>query len=340
MTGPHVTNVSVSTGARLHCGLFSDHRPGGKLFQGFGLMIDEPGFDLLAERIDGDDHELGYSPDLINELAEEETSVPADLIRDRFLSVIERCEARWPAVKPAIAVEFDSLIPFHAGLGAGTQFDLAIGTCWAQLAGVDVAAPELSRVLGRGKRSCIGTFGFHRGGLLIDRGISPDEDAGIYRFAASLPETWRFVLVTPDQIAGYSGEQEERAFQSMPEIAPDRLDELEDLLQTIEEDCSSFKAFSETLQRFGNLVGDTFAPVQGGRFRHPVCETIFDCFEQAGIQGIAQSSWGPTMFGVCKDDDSVQAVIERVFSTVPSATVRITRAGNRGATVTPTSETE
>ncbi len=340
MTGPHVTSVSVSTGARLHCGLFSDHRPGGKLFQGFGLMIDEPGFDLLAERIDGDDHELGYSPDLLNELAEDGVDLPADLIRDRFLGIVERCEEHWPDAKLSIGVEFDSLIPFHAGLGAGTQFDLAIGTCWTRLAGLDVSAPELSRVLGRGKRSCIGTFGFHRGGLLIDRGIGPDDDAGIYRFAATVPDSWRFVLVTPDEIAGYSGEREEKAFQSMPEVAPDRLDELEGLLQTIEDEGTSFDIFSETLQRFGNLVGDTFAPVQGGRFRHPVCETIFDGFQQAGIQGIAQSSWGPTMFGVCKDDDSVQQVIEHIFSAVPNATVRVTRAKNNAATVIDNSDRE
>ena len=319
----------VQTGARLHCGLFSDHRLHGRRFQGVGLMLDHPGYRLRVTPHAGSQHELTGAPGLTSVLqaAISELQPAFHKILQRLAEDASEFQTELPS-SPPLRFELHSIIERHVGLGSGTQFALAVGHGWNQFQAEARSTSELSTLLGRGQRSCIGTFGFERGGLLIDRGVQQDETRGACRFWSPLPEDWRFILATPRGIRGLAGEHEVTAFRKLPALSDAHLDQLLGLLDAWEQpSClTDFDHFSDVLREFGLLVGAAFAPVQSGRFVHPACETIFDRCEQLGLRGVAQSSWGPTMFAVCRHTQEAEAAVEEL-SRLPDIHLQIARPG-------------
>ncbi|MFM8328089.1 MAG: hypothetical protein ACKN9U_24795, partial [Pirellulaceae bacterium] len=70
-----------------------------------------------------------------------------------------------------------------------------------------------------------------------------------------------------------------------------------------------FTCFSDSLRRYGLLAGEWFAPIQGGLIRqgsvHEVSEYLQDC----GLQGVGQSSWGPTLFGIAPSAEKATLIV-------------------------------
>ncbi len=109
----------------------------------------------------------------------------------------------------------------HCGLGSGTQ--LAIGTAAALMAYFELpmlAAEELSAAIGRGKRSAIGTYGFFRGGLLVDRGRTRHESIAPLDFQTEFPEDWPIMLIMQRNAQGLFGTDELDAFRDLPDVSP------------------------------------------------------------------------------------------------------------------------
>src|SRR3712207_9389840 len=52
-----------------------------------------------------------------------------------------------------------------------------------------------------------------------------------------------------------------------------------------------------SLSRLQRLVGEAFAPVQGGVF-HPRAGALVDALLRLGAAGAGQSSWGPAVYGL------------------------------------------
>ena len=325
--------VTVQTGARLHCGLFSDHREGGRRFQGFGIMVDAPGFQLSARPLAHEEHHVRLEPRSWQTVQEQED------LKHRLLEGLARLDRALPGGREqGLQVDVLNWIPQHVGLGSGTQLALAVGTAWNFFQPCPLSIMALAEIQGRGKRSCIGTHGFEKGGLLIDAGMRPEESGGGCRLATPLPEEWRFVLATPTGLRGLAGTAETLAFQRLPRLDGGTVDRLGSLLADLERQHSHFEAFSEILREFGLLVGQSFAAVQGGRFVHSYCETLFSTMNETGIRGVAQTSWGPTMFGVCENFNQAEQVAN-TLETLPDVQVRIVAPLNRGAALTTTPET-
>ena len=148
---------------------------------------------------------------------------------------------------------------------------LAISACLSQLAGeTDVTEIELAQRVGRGFRSAVGLHGFSYGGLIVDAGQHTERELGELAVRLAMPIQWRVLLVTPRETeAGLSGEHEERAFGdlgSMSDRLTDRLCRLvlTELIPAVQ--LGDFSTFSESVFEYGRLVGDFFAPVQGGTF--------------------------------------------------------------------------
>src|SRR5258708_38040548 len=53
---------------------------------------------------------------------------------------------------------------------------------------------------------------------------------------------------------------------------------------------------SQSIGRFGRLVGEYFAPVQGGVIADAQMREIAELLQSRGIEGGGQSSLGPTLF--------------------------------------------
>jgi beta-RFAP synthase len=286
-------------------------------------MISPPGFDLRATRSDT------------------EQFIGDDAWRQRLLALTASARAARPSHPPPPPVRWElrETLPPHAGLGSGTQLGLAVARALALLAGEgNISAPELARRTGRGGRSAIGLYGFEQGGLLIEGGKTADAAISPLVARAAIPPLWRFVLIQPRGAQGLSGAEERQGFArlpGMPAATTNRLCRLAllNLLPAALEE--RFDDFSEALYEFGRLVGDYFAPVQGGVYADPQMRRLVPRLRARGIHGIGQSSWGPTLFVLCPSAASAQALVQELAAGDACQDCALTIAAplNRPATI-------
>lgn len=295
------TTVVVSTGARLHFGLFGVRAVAGRCYGGAGLMVDRPGTTL---RVSTSQHDEIVAPGhLTGRIGE---------WRDRFRAAADR------ATGPVrIVVERD--LPAHRGFGSGTQTALALGTA---LAGVwrwgDTPVEAIARCLGRGRRSTIGTTGFAAGGFLVDAGHAPMDKAdrpAVSRY--DLPIDWRVVLIEPRSEQGMSGEAESRAFGQLAPMSAELTDRLCRLLllEVLPAIASrQLEPFFRALAEYGRGVGRYFAPAQGDLFASPVIARLDADLTAAGQPGLVQTSWGPAAVAFAASDSDARALAAELVS--------------------------
>jgi beta-RFAP synthase len=314
--------VVVTTGARLHFGFFAHGGTDGPQFGGVGVMVDRPGFVVRARR-DAHDH------------------LQCGSWSARVEGLLARLRA---AGRPAIAgatldVEIVESPPAHAGLGSGTQLALALAKAVTVLAGENcLPYAELAQLTGRGARSSIGLHGFQHGGLLVEGGKSAPDDISPLVARLAFPEEWRFLLVRPRGVCGLSGAGESNELSRlapMPLELTARLCALalaEILPAALERD---YAAASASIGRFGRLVGEYFAPVQGGLIADERMRGLAEWLIARGFEGVGQSSWGPTLFVLCPSLNSAADLAAELLGAPLAADCELTIAAplNRGATV-------
>jgi beta-RFAP synthase len=150
-----------------------------------------------------------------------------------------------------------------------------------------------------------------------------------------MPEQWRGVLAIPDARPGLSGAAEEEAFARLR--PPSELSALiaqlvlTSLLPALaEHDLAEFGAALTRLQR---LVGEAFAPIQGGVF-HPQAAALVDALLAGGAAGAGQSSWGPAVYGVVGDEAAGSDLVSHMERELAgSGVVELVRFENEGARV-------
>lgn len=242
-------------------------------------------------------------------------------------------------VIPPVSIQVREVIASHSGLGSGTQLGLAVACALSCLSGEpDAAIETLARRTGRGLRSAIGLYGFSRGGILIDGGRSGSGHLGTLVSRMEVPEDWRLVLAAPPDAAGLSGSDEQRAFAAQPTMPQSLTAELcrialmEWLPSLVESD---FARVSRAMYDYGQLVGQFFAPVQGGVFAHSLMADLAEEARRRGYAGIAQTSWGPTVCVLCEDEQSARVLVNDLSndSRFASCLFRMTAPLNRGARV-------
>lgn len=315
-------SVNVTTGARLHFGPLSVAAPAGGKFGGVGVMIDRPGVDLSARAAETDAIE-----------ADADTST-------RVRNFLHQIRGKLPTGRlPGIEIKVSRAIPAHCGFGSGTQIGLAV----SRAVSVVMDEPEiplevLARRVGRGLRSAVGLHGFDRGGFLVDGGRAESDRLGTLVARVDFPEDWRFVLAMPNQSIGLSGEAEQSTFAKQPAMPVSLTAELcrtvlmDWLPSVIERD---FPRCSESMYRFGHAVGEFFSNAQGGVFANARLAQWADLVRRRGIEGVAQTSWGPTLAALCCDSTSATQLKED-FSSDPSwngCTFEVVAPLNRGASV-------
>ena len=281
--------VRITTGTRLHWGLLSLAPTTGREFGGIGLMVDAPQFVLsVKESFTGSDRitcsDTYYSK--VEEALKGVRKYVPDSSQPRFF-----------------ALELQSEIPMHCGFGSGTQLSLAVARAVSLLSEEqEPSSVELALRVGRGGRSALGVHGFDRGGFLVEGGKQKAGQISPLVACADFPEDWRILLITPKDQAGISGTVEVEAIQRlgpMPVAITEHLCCLV-LMQLLPAVLShDFTEFSSGLTAFGRTVGEFFKPAQGGIYAHPQMVELETLLIANGIQGIAQTSWGPTLSIVC-----------------------------------------
>ncbi|RLF07489.1 MAG: hypothetical protein DRJ60_02580, partial [Thermoprotei archaeon] len=141
--------VWVSAPSRLHFGMINPIGVEGRLYISLGVGIEEPRTVVEAEPAD----------ELIVEGAQKR-------LAQRFA---ERTSKAFGIYQGKIKVH--SAAPRHVGLGSTTQLALSVAYALLTLNRVDESVPTVSKALGLGKQSGIGTYVFERGGFILDGGV-------------------------------------------------------------------------------------------------------------------------------------------------------------------------
>lgn len=310
------TGVRVQTGSRLHFGLIAPATATPRCFGGAGLMVARPGVDLSIEN--------AVEMDVSGSLAE------------RAQQFAERVTG---GRRPSYRLRVLAAPREHTGLGTGTQLGLAIARGTATLRAEYPGAPELAMKVGRGLRSAIGVYGFEQGGFLIDGGKAQGrEQIAPLSLRLSVPNEWRFVVVTPRGEVGISGTAEANAFRALDNLAEPVAHTLSYVLHMgmvpalAEKDLS---AFGTALREYGVRAGECFKKAQGGIYASARVASIIEFVRAEGIQGTGQSSWGPTVYAAAEDEDRAQHLVNRLEGRFGSENIEVisTPPLNRGARV-------
>lgn len=320
------TILEVRTPARLHLGMLSFGVPGARSYGGVGVMVDRPGVQVrvrLANRIEGRGPQA-----------------------ERAVKFARACLEAWGMGEVGCGLEVVTAPPSHAGLGSGTQLGLAVAAGIRHLfqepasSEADRATdPEaldptehdwlfdirdvmdFARVVGRGRRSCVGVYGFSRGGLIVEAGRTVseggDDDANrsfspmIAR--ARLPAAWRCVVIVGRESAGLSGDAERAAFRRMPPVPAEVTAELSriallELLPAAVE--GRFTEFSAAVRRYGEVAGRPFA-AESAQLPHAAATAhLLELLSEVGAPGCAQSSWGPAVMACLPSLEAAGNLVE------------------------------
>lgn len=305
--------VRVVAPARLHLGMLAVAGDGARRFGGLGVSISRPAVVLEAQPAD--------------ELSVEGAEA------GRALAFARRC-------RDALELEGGGhlrvveVIPPHVGLGSGTKLALAVAQALAALHGRTVDAPTLAEAAGRAARSAVGMWTFALGGLVVEGGVRRGaERPAPLLMRHAVPDAWRIVLVVPNAEPGLSGVAEDQAFGRLVPSA-ERSAAIAQLVLTsllpalVERDLEEFGC---ALTRVQQLVGDAFAPVQGGRF-HPRAGALVEALLRGGAAGAGQSSWGPAVYGVVGSEAAGRELASRMEGMIGGeGSVEIVAFDNRGA---------
>jgi beta-RFAP synthase len=289
------------------------------MFGGLGVGIDHPNVIVEAE------------PSKTLSVEGQETELVTALAQ-RFFNAYH--------VQPNVHINVKQVIPAHVGLGSGTQLSLAVASALAKVCNVQASTEELTVAMDRAKRTGVGTAIFEKGGFVVDGGKAIAEDAKfpplIYR--QPFPTEWRFVVAIPNLIEGLSNSEENHAFDKLQKMRAEdvgkicRLTMLKLLPALAEKDIQNF---GEALTTIQEVIGGYFAQVQGGDFTRPDIAECIDFIRKIGAYGVGQSSWGPALYGVIKQEEAKQALskIEAYLNKSVGGQVFIAKANNKGATI-------
>jgi beta-ribofuranosylaminobenzene 5'-phosphate synthase len=333
-------HVEVQANARLHLGFLDLNGDFGRRFGSLGLAIDRPVTSLSITRaartsVEGAEHQR-----VANHLA----ALCKHLKLDTSYEV-KICQA----------------IPAHAGLGSGTQLALTVAQALRLLEEIDADAAVDAMLLQRGARSGAGAALFRTGGLVVDGGhrlrMAEDQQScadeakdgrgssiaanvkGVPPILARLafPQEWRIILVIDMNAEGVHGADERAAFARLPEFSAVQSAEicrsvLMQVLPAVAE--HDLALFGEAITRIQQILGDYFAPAQGGsRFTSARVGAIMNRLQSDGAHGIGQSSWGPTGFAFAESMAEAEKLVANVAdaATVANLELVICKGANHGA---------
>src|SRR4051812_16284193 len=285
--------VRVEAPARLHLGMLSVAGDGPRRFGGLGVAVGRPAVVLEAQPADelsADGHDA-----------------------QRALMFAQRCRDALRLASGA-HLRVVEAIPQHMGLGSGTKLALAVAQALAVLGERDIDAPGLAQAVGRAARSAGGMWTVALGGPVVEGGVRRQVEQPAPLLARyPMPDQWRCVLVMPAAEPGLSGVAETEAFARLTPAA-EHAAAIAQLVLTsllpalVDRDIEEFGA---ALTRVQQLVGDSFAAVQGGRF-HPRASALVEALLRSGAAGAGQSSWGPAVYGIVGSEAAARALAGRM----------------------------
>ena len=307
--------VNVSAPARLHLGFLDPGGQSARRFGGIGMALEEPATQLSIRRA-RQDHVDGPEAD--------RAAAYLDDMR-RHLGVGARHE-----------LTISEAIPAHSGLGSGTQLALAVATALRALEGLPADVAGDAARLGRGNRSGLGAAFVTGGGVAVDGGKGDSDLPPPLIARLPFPHDWRVILVLDPSDTGFHGADEVAAFATLPAFPEAQIAEIcrlvlmQALPSLAETDIAGFGAAIAAIQQ---MVGEHFAPAQGGVFTSPAVARACEALAAAGAHGIGQSSWGPTGFAFAPSAREARCLVAAIGEAAAGLDIRILAGRNHGAGV-------
>jgi beta-ribofuranosylaminobenzene 5'-phosphate synthase len=310
--------VSVAATARLHLGFFDMNGGLGRKFGGLGLSLDAPATRLTLARA-----------------PENKVDGPESARAARFLEKAQAALA--PDSRHALTIH--EAIPAHSGFGSGTQLALAVAAALRRLEDLPPDAAGDAALMSRGARSGLGAGLFVSGGVAVDGGRGPATRTPPVVARAEFPEEWRVIVVGDPTAVGLHGANEREAFIALPPSSAAESGELCRLVLMQALPALAEKAlapFGAAVTRIQEIVGDYFAPAQGGRrYTSEKVEALVGRLLREGATGGGQTSWGPTGFAFVESEAAARAILSRIGpeSLADGLEISIRKGLNRGAKI-------
>jgi len=288
--------IRLEAPSRLHFGPLCWKPGAARRFGGLGLMVERPGLVARAEPA--------------------EAWSFAGPLRERVERVVSALRANWPTPEsepPPSRLVVERVPQEHVGLGTGTQLALTVAKAVASRAGwTEASAVQLAELVGRGVRSGVGIHGFEHGGLIVEGGHGPSGGLPPLIVRKRLPDDWFVLLIIPPGRTGPHGQAEQAAFERLPPMPESLVDHLcrlvlIELLPAVEE--RDLPRFGAVLTAIQQEVGHWFEPAQGGTFGGQEGNAMIATLKNAGLVGVGQSSWGPTLYGFSAEDAATREMI-------------------------------
>jgi len=317
----------IKTPSRLHITLIDLNGALGRIDGSVGLTIKKPGLTLQAE-LQNKGIEIVFKDHDHSERIENSAAKMLEFLN----------------ISSGFKFIVKETYPAHSGLGSGTQISLAVGKAVLKLNNMDMTAPEIAKVVGRGGTSGIGVIAFDQGGFIIDGGHRIHEKPDFLPSSASralpaplitrydFPEDWNIILAVPDVPAGASGSEEANIFQKYCPIPLKDVQKLSHILlmkmmpAVVESDIDSFGDSVNQIQTTG------FKKVELELQCHLI-STLIENMRSAGAAGVGMSSFGPTVYAVT--DTGSGEILKAAQNTVKDVggELIITKAQNSGAII-------
>jgi beta-RFAP synthase len=95
------------------------------------------------------------------------------------------------------------------------------------------------------------------------------------------------------------------------------------------------KGFGEAVTAIQEIIGGYFAQVQGGRCTRADIADCIEFMKEIGAYGVGQSSWGPALYGVVKQEEAKQALskVKAYLDKSVGGQAFVAKANNTGATI-------
>lgn len=292
--------IDIECPARLHLGFIDPDGASGRRFGSLGLALEGLGTHLRVQRVRSA-QEAWFA-----------AGARAQDERARALDCLARLRRAFEFDAP-LAIDLLDAIPPHAGLGSGTQLSLALGYAVARLAGRDAVPRQIAELTQRGARSGIGIGVFEQGGFVVDGGRTGRTAVPPIVARHPFPAVWRVLLVFDMTHEGLSGSAEADAFRALPAFPVQQAEQIASLtlmhvLPALVE--ADFARFAPAVTQIQAMVGDHFAPAQGGRYASPRVARWLDWFAAHGAACCGQSSWGPTGFVMTASAEEARHLLE------------------------------
>lgn len=295
--------IIVKSPARLHFGQLDLNGDLGRIYGGSGVGIKEPFSKMRFEK----------SRDIT---VEGEKSEEIKKRTEDFVALLK--EKNLLARELGVKIKVEKLLPFHSGLGSGTQTALTIAEGINNLYKLKLDKWEILKLVDRKhSRSAVGFGAFYYGGFIADGGRPTEEkenDSFLppILFKNNFPEYWFFIIVIPKfKKEKISGKKEIKTFKKIEKMNLQKSAEnchhlFMGMLPALKE--KDIKSFAYHLNTIEDNVAEYFAAEQSGKYSSGYGQEIISFLEQENIAGRGQSSWGPTLYGIVRGKDRAEEI--------------------------------